>query len=487
MSANSKPAQKYARLINKAPHLLLVTVLLAGLLAMSPVTAARAATEGAGNTLDFDGSDDCVDLTDSSALKPTSGLTVEVWAYADDWLPGSIQKLISNLESTGGYGIDIIDFYGAGLTLLKFTAYAGGMCTATHFEIGGLSVGWHHIAGTYDGVDIRLYVDGALRNTSPAGSSISYVSNNTLIGADAGSGSTPDGEYFSGKLDEVRIWNVARSVTDIQANMYKELAGSESGLVAYYKLNETTGDTADNAAGESLDGTLKNMDNSDWVTSGAFAGSRNALDFDGSDDYVNLGNSGDLKPTSALTVEVWAYADDWTPAGTEQFIGNQESGGYGIEILSTPTVQFQVYANGDWRTADYSTSSLAAGWHHIAGTFDGQYTRLYVDGVLRDTDDAGGSYSITYDIDNSTIIGEEAGGGATPDGDNYSGKLDEVRIWNTARTAAQIRDNMFRTLDGDETNLQAYYRFDQVSAAGASPPPLRPHQQRQQRYPHRYG
>jgi len=93
--------------------------------------------------------------------------------------------------------------------------------------------------------------------------------------------SASSGRFLNGKIDEVRVWNTARTATEIRNAMYNELAGSETGLVLYYKLDETSGTTADNTEGTvTYDATLYNMTDSDWVTSPAFAGFKNCLDFD---------------------------------------------------------------------------------------------------------------------------------------------------------------------------------------------------------------
>jgi hypothetical protein len=67
---------------------------------------------------------------------------------------------------------------------------------------------------------------------------------------------------MDGQIDEVRIWNVARTQAEIQANMYTALQGNESGLVAYYDFEEGFGTTLTNKAVNNKNhGTLTNMDN----------------------------------------------------------------------------------------------------------------------------------------------------------------------------------------------------------------------------------
>lgn len=180
------------------------------------------------------------------------------------------------------------------------------------------------------------------------------------------------------------------------------------------------------------------------------------LTFDGTNDYVTLGASGTLKPTSNVTVEAWVYMNSWTGAPT--FVGNTQGSGYAIYQASNNKVRFIARRNGTYGLVENSTV-LSSGWHHIAGTYDGRYCRLYVDGNLVGTDDAGGNYSIQY-VGNSTLIGAEVSGGTAPTGGYLNGKMDEVRIWNVARTSSQIQSAYKSSLTGNESGLLAYYDFE---------------------------
>ena len=203
-------------------------------------------------SLEFDGSDDYVDLGTSSDLKPTAALTVEVWANADDWQSGTTGKLVSNTH-VGGYDLSIRD---AGIT---FTVYSDGVYRQPQFSNSGYS-GWHHIAGTFDGQYAKLYIDGVLKNTVDMGTSgnaitYGYPSNSTLLGAEAGSSSTPDGSYFDGKFDDVRIWDVARTQAEIQEYICEDVS-SESNLIAYYRMSNGSGTSLIDNSSTSYTGTL---------------------------------------------------------------------------------------------------------------------------------------------------------------------------------------------------------------------------------------
>lgn len=71
---------------------------------------------------------------------------------------------------------------------------------------------------------------------------------------------------FDGLIDEVRIWNTVRTQAQIQEYICETLTGSESGLVAYYRMTDGNGTSLTDNSTNSNTGTLYNMDNSDWVT-----------------------------------------------------------------------------------------------------------------------------------------------------------------------------------------------------------------------------
>jgi hypothetical protein len=101
---------------------------------------------------------------------------------------------------------------------------------------------WHHVVGVFDGTSMKIYVDGVLSNSvntaESVASSVSAVK--VYIGAtdNTAGGTTSKVSLFKGKMDEVRIWNVARNLTQIQNSYLTELAGNETGLVAYYNFNQ---------------------------------------------------------------------------------------------------------------------------------------------------------------------------------------------------------------------------------------------------------
>jgi len=129
---------------------------------------------------------------------------------------------------------------------------------------------WTHIAGVYDGGHMRIYINGQQdTSTVKTGNITSANVRSTRIGGYAGSSAGGTG-WFNGKIDEVRIWDVARSQEEIAGNMHSEIeAQAGSGLIGYWRLNEGTGVVTADRSGNNNTGILTNYQGSMypvWVT-----------------------------------------------------------------------------------------------------------------------------------------------------------------------------------------------------------------------------
>ena len=103
-----------------------------------------------------------------------------------------------------------------------------------------------------------------------------------------------------GQIDDVSIWNVARSQSEIQNNMHKILNGDESNLVAYYPFDHTSGTALSDRTTNDNDGTLKNMTDDDWVTSTAPFGEDGTLVL--TQTQTNIGDEGKQMQVTITTV-----------------------------------------------------------------------------------------------------------------------------------------------------------------------------------------
>ncbi|NUQ82419.1 MAG: T9SS type A sorting domain-containing protein [Bacteroidetes bacterium] len=195
----------------------------------SPEDAAVVATD-ASRALTFDGSDDYVDLGNATELNVTGDLTLEAWIYADNYNQSG--RIISKWGSASGYEIDL--FEGS----LRFSL---NQSVRVHqASITSFNGTWVHIAAVKSSIVSTLYINGVAVGTGFAPTTISTSPNNLLIGRMANLAVST----FNGAIDEVRVWNVGRTASQIFDFYNSPLVGTESGLVGLWHLDEGTGVTA---------------------------------------------------------------------------------------------------------------------------------------------------------------------------------------------------------------------------------------------------
>ncbi len=187
-----------------------------------------------------------------------------------------------------------------------------------------------------------------------------------------------------------------------------------------------------------------------------------ALNFDGSNDFVDIPNSASLNVTSAITVEFWIQGT--TTANTVVFEKGGANTNYHFQTSNITMTAggsylfFGISPNNTTGRVVTSTPVLDGNPHHIAATFDdaANTMRIYVDGILSNSN-TGATNVITANSD-PVQMGSRSGVAAFP------GTLDEVRVWNSIRTQAQIQANMYCSLTLPQSGLVAYYNFNHPTA-----------------------
>jgi hypothetical protein len=196
----------------------------------------------------------------------------------------------------------------------------------------------------------------------------------------------------------------------------------------------------------------------------------NALNFDGTDDYVSVNNDAELQIPVAggtCTLEAWIAAK---PAalngGYRGIIVKQQA--YGLFLNDG------VLTTYDWGGgAEKSTTSFVAdgNWHHVAMTFTSgavNGTKFYVDGNLVMTTTM--TTMTTMTILNPALHPLAIGSGSYNGGSQcFNGDIDEARVWNIVRTKAEIQAAMNVELMGNELGLVSYYKFNQGIPTGNNP------------------
>ncbi|MDX8414568.1 MAG: LamG-like jellyroll fold domain-containing protein, partial [Mariprofundales bacterium] len=218
------------------------------------------------SALQFDGAQ-YVDLGAATATSMkfagTAPFSIEAWVNPSTLTAGP-QQIVSksNFSIAGDYML----LYNANGKVGFQREAAGSLQSTTTLPIGQFS----HVAAVYDGTNMRIYINGVAKGVLAAGA---IVGTNTpvLIGSRYSAG-TP-GEFFNGIIDDVRIWDTARTQAQIQADRYTTLIGNEANLVGYWNFNDGYGMVAKDSYASANNGSLGGgvvAKAPSWVASRAF-------------------------------------------------------------------------------------------------------------------------------------------------------------------------------------------------------------------------
>jgi cyanobactin cluster PatC/TenC/TruC protein len=192
------------------------------------------------------------------------------------------------------------------------------------------------------------------------------------------------------------------------------------------------------------------------------------LSFDGKDDRVELGRQPQFKIEPALTLEAWIYPQahqsKWTGIVSCIYDTGKTESGYGLLLDGKTGIQFGLTPSSTNQIIYLSSKAHSLKlnqWQHIAGTFDGEQMRVYVDGVLRATRQVS-SPGICYQPENDLTIGMYRDNNQTY---SFLGTIAEVRLWNVARSPAQLLADRHRRLTGTEQGLVGYWQLQEGTGA----------------------
>ena len=173
-------------------------------------------------------------------------------------------------------------------------------------------------------------------------------------------------------------------------------------------------------------------------------------------------NDASLNPTY-ISIEAWIKADSWGANSWENVIVSKDgwaSGpeGYTLRTGANGTLSFNFGSGGVWTEVLSAPTMLTGKWYHVAGTFDGATLRIYINGVEVGTTAyvgtiANGAYNLTIGGAAYTVGGTR----------NFDGNIDEIRMWNTAISNAEIQDYMCKKIDASHpsyASLIAHYNYD---------------------------
>jgi hypothetical protein len=439
----------------------------------------RIADSNLGNNLKLDGVDDYISVT---LDEPETEITHEFRFKTSDPNAGLFAVVNSDL---GADGHDRHIYLTGGNVKARVWNNQEIQSTGLNLADGN----WHHVAYVM-GASVggqKLYIDGQLvASGNKTASDFNWQKRINI-----GFSNDAVNKYLNGNIDEVRIWNKTRTQSEIQSYMDHELVGNETGLIGYYKLNESTGTVAVDSSIGQRNGTLVNnptrvnpnlglpTNPNQWNVSfinrnDTNYASVNEYDFnhpdatttiekfslngnlqlDGVDDYVNLPA---MTFGGAVTVEAWVYVDQHQFWQRIIDFGNGAANNNIILGFSSNTgnMFWETFQGGTGQKLITNDVFPTNQWVHVTAVNDGQGNGyIYWNGELKASGNLLAPLNVTR---NNNYIGR-----SNWSADAYfKGKMDDVRVWNTARTQTDIKNSLNKELTGNEAGLIGYWKLNE--------------------------
>ena len=405
----------------------------------SPLLGASGLIGNDNTAVDFDGVDDGVLIPDNSNIN-TGGRyrkTIELTFNADS-LSGK-QVIYEQGGITKGLNIYLED------DQLNLGAWVSRTGKWLSYQIEADTT--YHVVLVFDAGELTGYVNGSSIGT--VSTSFNYIpghsgdiaigqmSDATRFSNDESSSANSD-YYFDGTIDEVALYNTALSQDRVEAH--------------YSAIPIIGSSYDDNLEGDVRDNTIIGD------------GNDNALSLDETDDRVVVSDpeTMDFDDNESFTVEAWVYDDPSSEVDWNNIVSKKGGGGttvgWTLRLDSSDRPDLFL-ADGSNRVNVKDTSLVITEgeWYHLAGVVDRteNQAKLYVNGELVATQSIAnlGSFGSASDL----IIGSWGDSGNP---DYWHGLIDEIRVWDVARSETEISENHNQTLTGTEAGLIGYWNFN---------------------------
>lgn len=416
-----------------------------------------------GKAFNLDGGE--VVVADSPGLEPSASLTVEALVSAAP--PGTNKYIVSkSLSSTNS---SYAFYTGANGGLSFYVTVNGNVVQSPSVSPTAIWDGnFHFIAGTYDGTTVHFYLDGQEVGSGTAASGTvqygtSFNSGELLLGD---LNDTPSSANYVGLLDEVKFYNTALSLADVQADAFQPalIISQPQDTTAYTGGTASFQVTALPAGlnyvwsfnGTNIPGvnsptlTLTNLSTaqagnyqvavstvSPYITNNILGGQSFHL----ASSLVDIPQNASLEPdgsTNGMTVQAWVRSTG--PGAYKYIVTKTFSGGVAAFALYTGgngAAYLYVWLDGSNLILSPSanpTTLWDGNWHQITGVYDGEFVHLFVDGVevAPATDSlVGGSINYTNGetANGDLIIGDFS---SPPSGSLFGGDVGSVKLYNQA-------------------------------------------------------
>jgi len=375
---------------------------------------------GAGSAL-FDGDNDYIDLGTSAFSSGLAPFSFTVWVK-----PGGLSNelIIGEISNNETDYIRLVDADTVGLRIEAQSKTVDSGLVFTQDE-------WQHMAVVFDSSRyVTIYRNGVAGATKSAQFDADKEFRPNLIGRKG----TSNKNHFEGNMCQFGLWSKALDQAQIQRVMERTFeefnADDKTDLVSYWALDDSVP----------------------------------ALNFDGSNDYVNCGTDSSLHLTDNFTVSAWALVEA-TSSIVEAIFGWGYSYGAmkGVVLFfdDLPRLKLSRGTEGGRPALNASTTLTQNVWYHVTITYDGTTSKIYLNGVLD------GSLVSEDSTVLDTSKGFHIGSSSAPDS-YFDGTVVQVGAWDTALSATQLLSMYNEKInatwtDNHSTNMVGYWKMDNAT------------------------
>ncbi|MDF2577931.1 MAG: hypothetical protein K0S74_1415 [Chlamydiales bacterium] len=415
--------------------------------------------------LRFDGSLSAVLFNNFTGINGNA-YTIEFWMKAPPLVTGRFPGIFSYAVSAASSNQLFIGFQesSSNMVVILNENYLNITSGTTAF----LDDSFHHLAFTYNQTTSAwiVYRDGVVFRSGTFSCPPLVDGGVMVLGQDQDNlgGGFDSTQCYNGTLDELRVWNTVRTQSQIMANMRTKLTGNETGLKAYYRFDEESGQRVYDMSQNKQNG---------WIGTNSSVESRDAsrvvsmipmqtqsIYFDGANNIVSVAHSG---PLDAYPLTISAWVKTTTNTTVESVILNKcveaSSNGYNFYVYNGNICAYYYKDSSNYifgASGSFNGGYIADGtWHYVCFSIDSTGGKLYVDGTLKNSLAWIGTGAATTTNSSLTI------GGYANQTKTFAGEISQVSVWNTALTQSNIQNYMKVGLTGAESNLLAYYSFNE--------------------------
>ncbi len=396
--------------------------------------------------------------------------------YLDDDTPLYFPEVIENYAFTRD-----------GVSVMNRTDFATGTGVTFDADSGHNGYDWLGVYsdvtdGAYDDTANNNYGDGATEAQISADGEFSNTNSyfhmpgtGSSTYQDAFVGIHRDGWYSDLNSSGVHEWNwdEAESGTqDLITAQEQNYNSSRRHEAKWYFLLKSESDLDTEAEREALNNEMINADILSYTvgeTSYEMPVTATAINFDADTDYVNVPDNSayDFGDTADYSVEAWMMRNGNPISGDNPIVSKRlccGASGWEFQIrLSSARMRLQMTDGTDTYDLEGSTVLSDQTWYHVAAVFDqdnASNSIIYINGVA-ETMTRTGTIGNLGSMASTAGLGFGVGEPGIGNYNSFSGRIAEVRIWDDVRTAAEIRENMFRQIDPASANLVGYWKLDE--------------------------